>query len=219
MVQRRRIAVLGVLTVIALGYLLWFTPFLGVSTVEVVGVREVEADRVRSVADVPIDHPMVRVDTDRVAARVSELPGVAEADVSRSWPSTITITVTERRAVAYHESSGGVELVDSTGVLFEHLDAPPDGLPKLDLLDPGPAHDETRAVTAVLAALPTELFEQVVSATAVTPGSVELELTEERVVRWGDAEQNEYKAKVLDVLLTRKGSAYDVSSPELPTVS
>ena len=140
-VQRRRIAVLGVLTVIALGYLLWFTPFLGVSTVEVVGVREVEADRVRSVADVPIDHPMVRVDTDRVAARVSELPGVAEADVSRSWPSTITITVTERRAVAYHESSGGVELVDSTGVLFEHLDAPPDGLPKLDLLDQiGRAH-------------------------------------------------------------------------------
>ncbi len=63
------------------------------------------------------------------------------------------------------------------------------------------------------------MFEQVVSAGATTPGSVEFELVDDRIVRWGDAEQNAYKAKVLSVLLTREGTVYDVSSPELPTVS
>lgn len=219
MVQRRRIVALSVLTVLALGYLVWFTPFLGVSTVEVVGAHTVGADRVRAVAEVPVEHPMVRVDTDEVAARVARLPGVAEVDVSRSWPSTITISVTERRAVAYHDGREGIRLVDSTGVLYERLDTPPEGLPKLEVFDPGPVDDETRAVTAVLAELPAELFEQVVSAGATTPGSVEFELVDDRIVRWGDAEQNAYKAKVLSVLLTREGTVYDVSSPELPTVS
>jgi cell division protein FtsQ len=74
-------------------------------------------------------------------------------------------------------------------------------------------------VTTVLAALPAELADEVVAARASTPGAVEFDLADGRVVRWGDADQNTQKAQVLAVLLTREGEVYDVSSPELPTVS
>ncbi|WP_245267026.1 cell division protein FtsQ/DivIB [Saccharomonospora piscinae] len=218
-VQRRRIAALSVLTVITLAYLVWFTPLLGVSTVEVTGARAVGEQRVRAAADVPLDHPMLRLDTDAIAARVAALPGVAGVDVSRSWPSTVTVTVTERRAVAYHDGGDGIRLVDSAGVLFQRVEAAPEGLPRLEVLDPGPADDETTAATGALASLPAELAEQVVAVAATTAGSVEFELTGDRTVRWGDAEQNGYKARVLGVLLGQDGTVFDVSSPELPTVS
>ncbi|MER7116869.1 cell division protein FtsQ/DivIB [Saccharomonospora azurea] len=218
-VQRRRILLLGVLTVVTLGYLLWFTPFLGVSTVEVVGARTVAVQAVRSAAAVPEEQPLLRVDADEVAARVRELPDIATAEVTRSLPSTLTITVTERRAVAYHDDDRGIRLVDATGVPYKRVEEPPDGLPRLELFDPGPADDVTRTVTGVLASLPDELADQVVAARADTPGAVEFDFTDDRIVRWGDAEQNTEKAQVLAVLLTREGTVYDVSSPELPTVS
>ena len=81
--------------------------------------------------------------------------------------------------------------------------------------DDGP----TRAVTAVLAAIPEQLRTQVVAAGAVTPGSVELDLSNGKVVRWGDAGDIDRKAKVLAALLSQQGHTYDVSAPELPTVS
>ncbi|MEY7971103.1 cell division protein FtsQ/DivIB [Saccharomonospora xinjiangensis] len=217
--QRRRIALLSAVTVVALGYLVWFTPFLGVSTVEVVGVRTVSHAAVRSAAAVPVDHPLLRVNTDEVAARVGRLPGVATVDVARSWPSTLTITVTERRAIAYHEGGDGIRLVDVAGVPYKRVARPPEGLPRLEIPDPGPGDGPTRAVTGVLASLPSGLSGEVVAARATTPGDVELDLTGDRVVRWGDAHQNAEKARVLAVLLTREATTYDVSSPELPTVS
>lgn len=218
-VQRRRIALLSLVTVVALGYLLWFTPFLGVRAIEVVGTRTVSADAVRAAADVPEEHPLLRVDTAEVAARVSGLPDIATAEVTRSWPSTLTITVTERKPVAYHEGGEGIRLVDSGGVPYKRVSEPPEGLPRLELLAPGPADEATRAVTRVLSSLPAELADQVVAARATTPGDVEFDFTDDRIVRWGDAHQNRAKAEVLKVLLTREGTVYDVSSPELPTVS
>jgi cell division protein FtsQ len=217
--QRRRIVALSAVTVVGLGYLLFFTSFLGVSTVEVVGARTVAERDVLAAAEVAENEPLLRLDTDAVAERVATLPDIATATVERSLPSTVTITVTERRAVAYHDGDRGLRLVDAAGVPYKTVPEPPDGLPRLELFDPGPADDVTRAVTTVLAALPAELADEVVAARASTPGAVEFDLADGRVVRWGDADQNTQKAQVLAVLLTREGEVYDVSSPELPTVS
>jgi cell division protein FtsQ len=38
-------------------------------------------------------------------------------------------------------------------------------------------------------------------------------------VRWGDTGKTDRKAKVLAALLTQKGKIYDVSAPELPTIT
>lgn len=217
--QRRQVFALSVLTVLTLGYLLFFTSLVGVRSVEVVGARQVPAERVRELAAVPPRRPMLGVDTDAVAERVRTLPAVATVEVSRSWPTTIEIVVTERTPIGFYDTGERLYLVDRAGVVYKRIPEPIEGMPKLELPKVGPDDAATRAVASVLAGLPPQLRERVTIARADTPGSVELVLADGRIVRWGDAEQSERKAKVLAVLLTREGEVYDVSSPELPTVS
>ncbi|PRX46483.1 cell division protein FtsQ [Prauserella shujinwangii] len=217
--RRRWVAALSLLTVAGLAYVLLFTSLLGVRSVEVVGARTVNAERIREVARVPDRQPMLRVDTDAIRDRVATLNTVATVEVSRSWPSTLEITVTERTPIGFYDTGETLHLVDPAGVVYKRVDERPSGLPELTLPRVGPDDPATRAVTAVLSGLPPELADRVVSAGARTPGSVEFTLRGGKVVRWGDVTQAERKAKVLAVLLTRKGTTYDVSSPELPTVS
>lgn len=217
--RRRWIALLTVLTVAALVYLLYFTSFLGVGSVEVDGSSVVPADEIRAAAAVPDQRPMLLVDTDEIADRVNKLPGVASVDVSRSWPSTIEITVTERAPVAFFAGPGGLHLVDAAGFDYKTIPAKPPGLPELTLAHPDPGDAVTRSVMAVLTSLPPPLKAEITLVRAQTPGGVEFTLRNGKVVRWGDAGDPDRKAKVLAVLLTRAGHVYDVASPELPTVS
>ncbi|PXY19529.1 cell division protein FtsQ/DivIB [Prauserella muralis] len=217
--RRRWVALLTVLTVAGLVYVLFFTSLLGVRSVEVVGADSVPAERVRDVADVPDRRAMLRVDTDAIAERVATLPGIATVDVSRSWPSTIEIAVTERSPIGFYNDGEELYLVDGGGLVYKKVAQRPKGLPELKLAEVGPDDPATRAATSVLRAIPAQLRERVRVVRAETPGSVEFTLAGGKVVRWGDAEQSERKAKVLAALLTRQGTTYDVSAPELPTVS
>ena len=64
-----------------------------------------------------------------------------------------------------------------------------------------------------------QLKTQVTTVTADTPGDVRLTLSDGRVVKWGNAQDNARKAAVLAALLTRPGTTYDVATPDFPTVS
>ncbi|MBK1788381.1 cell division protein FtsQ/DivIB [Prauserella cavernicola] len=217
--RRRWVALLGLLTAAALVYILFFTSLLGVRSVEVVGTQSISADQVREVAKVPDRRAMLRVDTDEIADRVATLPGVATVDVSRSWPSTIEIAVTERTPIGFYNTGEALYLVDTGGVVYKQVGEPPEGFPELKLSEVGPNDPATSAVTEVLDSLPGQLRERVTVVRADTPGSVEFTLEGGKVVRWGDAQQTDRKAKVLAALMTREGKVFDVSSPELPTVS
>jgi cell division protein FtsQ len=213
---------LSVLTVIGLGYVLFFTSFLGVQSVEVIGAKSLTAAQVRATAAVPDHTPMLRLSTAAIGDRVAMMPGVATVEVSRSWPSTIQIIVTERQPIAFFDSGpggDGIHLVDGGGVVFKTVPNRPAGLAELKLPKVSADDPLTRAVTAVLGVIPQQLLKQVVTATAKTPGGVEFTLANGKTVRWGNAEQSDRKAKVLGALLTRDGKFYDVSAPELPTVS
>ncbi|RZQ63223.1 cell division protein FtsQ/DivIB [Amycolatopsis suaedae] len=217
--RRRWVAVLSVLAATGLVYLLLFTSLLGVRTVEVSGTVTVTPDQVRAAAQVPDRRAMLRLDTDEIRDRVLALPGVATADVSRSWPSTIEIAITERTPMGFYDTGKEIHLVDVTGTVFKQVQAKPEGLPELKLAKVGPDDPATRAVTDVFGRLPEALRKQVVVVEAKSPGSVELRLGDGKLIRWGDAQQSERKAKVLAALMTQPGQTYDVSSPELPTIS
>ncbi|MEV4599733.1 FtsQ-type POTRA domain-containing protein [Amycolatopsis sp. NPDC049253] len=221
-IRRRWVALLVVVTLVGLGYLLFFSSMLGVKDVAVQGAKTVSAEQIRGVAAVPADKPMLLVDVDGIRDRVAEMPGVATVDVSRSWPNTVEITVTERTAIAFFDSGpggDGVHLVDGGGVVFKTVKARPAGLPELKLPKVSADDPVTRAVTAVLGVIPQALLKQVTTATAQTPASVQFTLTDGKTVRWGDAGKTDRKAKVLAALLTQKGKVYDVSAPELPTIT
>ncbi len=81
--------------------LLYLSPFFDVENVTVTGVDSARAEVVRSVAGVSQGEAVIRVDTDAVARRVETLPWVVHAKVTRSFPDSVHIEVTERRVVAW----------------------------------------------------------------------------------------------------------------------
>jgi cell division protein FtsQ len=216
---RRWVAVLVVLALLGLTYVIMFTSLIGVRTVEVSGAREISAETVREAAAIELGTPMVRLETGEVARRVAELRRVSEVSVSRSFPTTVEIHVTERTPVAVGIDTDGVHLVDRTGADYATVRARPAGLPVLKVVKIAPDDRSTRAAVTVLGAIPDQLREKVVELSARSPGDVQLRLRNGRVVKWGDAEDNARKAAVLAPLLTRPGRTYDVATPDFPTVS
>lgn len=196
-----------------------FTPALGVHTVRVTGTHVLSAQRVRDAAGIEPGTPILRVDTTTVRDRVAGIPQVASVRVSRSLPFTVHIAVTERSPVAVFDSAEGVRLVDRTGLPYLTVPKAPPGLPRIDLPKISQKDPATHAVVTVLAALPDAFRARVASITASRQGDVRFALRDGKKVTWGTPEHSRRKAAVLKVLLTRKGTVYDVTSPDLPAVS
>lgn len=115
-------------------WLLYGSSWLRAERVRVTGTTVLTADEVRSAADVPLNTPMVAVDTAGIEHRLRErLPRIAKVDVSRSWPHTISLVVTERRPEAIVEEGGKFHEVDAAGVRFSTVSKRPKGVPVLEM--------------------------------------------------------------------------------------
>ncbi|MDQ3900653.1 MAG: FtsQ-type POTRA domain-containing protein, partial [Actinomycetota bacterium] len=220
--------VAGGLTVLAavggLAWVLLASSLFDARSVQVVGVQELSAEVVRTVAAVPLGTPMLRLDTGEIEARVAALPRVASVQVRWRLDGTVQIAVIERTPVAVVHRSSGVHLIDATGTDYATVPTAPPGLPELQVPKVGPRDARTAAALRVLTGLPSWLRVQVRSITATSPADVVLQLDNGRAgisreVRWGDTGQGDRKAAVLGPLLTQPGKIYDVSSPALPTIA
>lgn len=209
-------AVAAVLAV-TLGLVLYFTPIMAVRHTVVTGLAALTEEQVTAAAAVKPDTPLLQVDTDAVAERVATIRRVASARVQREYPSTLRITVVERVPVAAKDYPDGPHLFDRDGVDFA-TEPPPQGLPYLDVDNPGPKDPATQAALEVLLSLRPEVFSQVARVGAPSVAAVTLTLNDGREVIWGTTDRTEEKALKLGALLTQPGHTYDVSSPDLPTV-
>ena len=193
----------------------WFSSLLAVHQVSVVGLSDegelVGGQEVRSAASIPAGMPIARLDTASAQARVLELPWVASVEVRRAWPQDVVIAVTERSPVAVVMQGEERRGVDAEGNIFD----PPGGL---WLTDPIIRGDESAVAEAVKVAssLPADLERRVRVIQAVSVDDIRLELGNKSIVRWGNAQEAEFKAEVLRSLLPRRAQAYDVSAPSLP---
>jgi cell division protein FtsQ len=193
----------------------WFSSLLAVHQVSVVGLSDegelVGGQEVRSAASIPAGMPIARLDTASAQARVLELPWVASVEVRRAWPQDVVIAVTERSPVAVVMQGEERRGVDAEGNIFD----PPGGL---WLTDPIIRGDESAIAEAVKVAssLPADLEKRVRVIQAVSVDDIRLELGNKSIVRWGNAQEAEFKAEVLRSLLPRRAQAYDVSAPSLP---
>lgn len=217
--RRRAVALLTVLSLIALAYCVWFTPLFGVRTVDVRGTVVLTEDEVRTAAAIEPGSPLVRLDLKGIVTRVSAVPRVASVEVERSLPGTVRILIGERTPVGVVKVSDGMHLIDSTGKDYAVLSTAPPLVPELVLATPGHTDAATLAAVGVLNELPEKLRPEVQSVAATTGADVKVTLTQGRIVRWGSSAETPRKAAVLLVLLSRPGTTYDVSSPDLPTVS
>jgi cell division protein FtsQ len=179
------------------------------------GVHLLSVARVRATADISHGAPLVRLDTGAVARRVESIPEVSSAHVSVSYPSTVVITVDERVAVGYLAAGKSAILVDRTGAQFRTVSVAPHALPRFDLPVRPPGAAAGRAVATVAGSLTASVRAKLASIKATDPLSITLQLADGRTVRWGSAERCADKARVLPALLSRPGTSFDVSDPDV----
>lgn len=97
---RRMSYLVALLLSIAVAWALTRTALLDVDRVDVRGAEHSGVQAVRLVSGVDLGSQMFDLDSEEIATAVSVLPWVARVEVSRDWPGTVNIQVTERSAVA-----------------------------------------------------------------------------------------------------------------------
>ncbi|WGT48061.1 cell division protein FtsQ/DivIB [Tessaracoccus lacteus] len=220
-VRQRRRRVIGwsvggglLLLVVALVYAGWFSPWLTAQRVEVHGTSLLTPDEVAQAAEVEMGVPLLSQDLAAVRGRVAALPEVRDVTVGTQFPETVVINVTERAVVYQRARDGGVDWVDSDGIVFRHTDDP------TGVIQVETDTDDQRLladVATVVLALPDDVSAKVRSFQADAVDQIEFHISGGRTVVWGSADESELKAQVLTALLTVDASVYDVSAPLHPT--
>jgi len=225
--RRRRRAIIGtlaavaVLLVAALSAAIWL-PALQLQQVTVSGDEYVDQEQVRSSVETRLGHSVLLLPTSAVAEELTEVPGVRNAEVERRWPDGVHVTITERQPLAaVAQPDGSSAILDEEGV-----ELPPEAGEGATLvpLEIDPASDDpegaTEAMVEVLAGLPDPLRGSLVEVSAASRSDVTLSLSLEdggsKTVVWGDAQDAELKAEVVQVLVGEPGTVIDVSSPVAP---
>lgn len=197
-------------------WLLFFSSVVTVRDVSVDGNRTISPVRVRAVAKAPMGRQLARVDLAAIRARVETIPAVKSASVSRSWPHTVAITLTERTPVAVVDRGAGLQAVDADGVLFGSYDSKPGDLPMVETA-PDVKSEALAEAARVVTSLRPDINALVDRVEVESVDRIRLRLSGGKTVMWGSAEQSEQKAEVLAVLLERDANEIDVSVPGRPT--
>jgi cell division protein FtsQ len=225
--RRRRLrgvlyVIAAILVVAAVGAVVWLLGWSDVTRLQTVRVEGADgslAEQVAATADAPVGEQLIRIDTDAVAARVSELPELASVSVHRSWPHTLVLSVSQRVPVAAVEYDGSWWLVDISGVLFRPADDRLAELPVLEAPADADAAATRAAGVAVVTGLPGQVRDLVETVSAHSPADVRLTLSTGATVNWGGPSETAEKAEVLLALLAEDASGYDVSAPSRPAIT
>lgn len=187
--------------------------------VRVQGANEIApADQVLEVVAPLAGVPLLRLDTAALRQELLGIVGVRDVSIARDFPNGLTVTVQPRVPVATVREEGQYVLLDGDGVELARGDQPADGVPQVRV--PVGSEETAAALTAVLdvmAALPADILDQVLDASATSAHEIEFTLTSGATVVWGSAIDNALKARVLDTLLQLEANVYDVSAPLSPT--
>jgi cell division protein FtsQ len=202
--------------------------------VDITGASRASLDQIVAYADLPAGAPLLVADMARSEARIEAVPWVANAEITRDWPQSWTIAITERVPVAAAAGpDGSWLLVDVHGRVTEQLVgvAAPAGLLQVTLDPMAGAPGATilagqRDAVAVLSSLPPRLAAIVVAASVGPTGQVVMTLDaadgDDLTVRMGTA--TDFAAKVLSLVTlldageVPAGSTIDVRVAGAPAV-
>lgn len=215
----RRVLVLLALVALTVGgvWLVFFSSVTSVHDVEVTGVSVLSEDEVRAQAAVPLDVALATSDLDAVTARVEALAPVASVEVTRDWPDTVHVDITEREALAVVEWEGAWRGVDDDGVLFRSYEERPADLPLLEVRAATPASALAEAAT-VVKNLPAELLARVKTVQVGSIDAISMVLGDGTEINWGSADESADKVEVLTLLMQQKARVYNVQAPGRPTL-
>ncbi|MFF1690542.1 MULTISPECIES: cell division protein FtsQ/DivIB [unclassified Streptomyces] len=245
----RVLIVTGVALLLGAGtiWLLYGSQWLRVERVTTSGTAVLTPAQVRAAAAVPVDAPLISVDTGAIEDRLRrELPRIDSVEVTRSWPHGIGLKVTERKPVLIAENdangkngenregdsnAGKFVEIDTKGVRFATVRKAPRGVPRLELTP-----DQSAAAASLRRFGPDRLVREAVRVAGDLPPAVardtralrvrsyddvSLKLSGGRTVAWGSGEKGDTKATTLTALMKAapKARHFDVSVPTAPASS
>ncbi|MDQ0032049.1 cell division protein FtsQ/DivIB [Arthrobacter bambusae] len=222
--QRRTVlTVLAIVVALVAGIIVAavYSPVFAVRKVTVDGTKLLQAGSVQKALEPVKGKPLPQIDDAEIAALLKPLVQVRSVSTEARPPSELLVHIVERVPVALVKSGDNYSLVDVDGVqLGSTADPASAALPVID--GQGANQNLFKAITAVLATLPADVLAKMASASATSPDAVELKLTDGKTVVWGNADEKELKARVLEALLKAPANpkvpvnVYDVSAPRHP---
>ena len=211
--MKRKIIAVGLVAVIAgATYILGYSSFFTVSSVEVLGSsKAINTGIIKG-------QKLARVEPRAVATRLEKLNWIESVDISRNWINgKVVVELNQRTPIATYKN----QVIDSTGTSFVPQGAKPEGLIEIQA---GSSEDATKAVN-FFTQLPEELKSSLTVVKVRVSGAFVL-ITDNNgkklEIRWGTDSENELKLKVYKALIALPENAeikrVDVSAPHAPIV-
>ncbi|MFF2317110.1 FtsQ-type POTRA domain-containing protein [Arthrobacter sp. NPDC058097] len=223
---RRNIIVAACITAVLVAGLIAaaiYSPVLAVQSVSVTGTKLLKPAQVQAALKPLLGTPLPQVSDSEVDSLLKPLVQIKSVTTQAHPPSVLVVHVQERVPVALVKRGSEYMLVDVDGVKLGTT-ADPTSV-KLPVIDGGAGtigKDLFQATAEVLGALPANVLAKLSNASAKSVDAVELKLLDGQTVVWGNAEEKELKARVLEALLkvpadpANPVNTYDVSAPRHP---
>ena len=228
-----RVIALGCLLLASLAGLLWIytsTGVLNVKSVEVKGNEKLDSAYLESLSGITGDTHLLKMDVKAVEGALLSEPYVAAVDVSRRFPNTVVLEVTERQPSGFVFQNGRYNIVAQEGIVLESTDARPQGMVEIEglelpLLLPGVEVSDAdfATITSLIASMPPALREMAVTAGFMDGKGLYIESGDTMVI-YGDATELSRKNTIALLALTTLVGHYsgveyiDVSFPDHPVI-
>ena len=210
--KRSLIAGLVVALLAGSAYVLGYSTFFTVSSVEVIGsTRPLNTGIAKG-------QKLARVEPRAITTKLEKLDWVKSADVSRNWINgKVVVELTSRTPIATYEN----KVIDSTAASFVPQGIRPEGLIQIQAA----SLDDAKKAVNFLMQLPEELKSTLTVVKVRGSGALVL-ITQNNgkaiEIRWGSNSENELKLKVYKALIALPENAdikrVDVSAPNAPIV-
>ena len=105
--------------IIALIGCLLFTPIFNVRNIVIEGNEKTSADKIERISGIKKGENILKADTAKAALNIKSIPWIDSVTISRKFPNTITIKVTECKTSAYIKFSGNLIAIDKNGKILE----------------------------------------------------------------------------------------------------
>jgi len=215
---------LSAVAVIALAYLLGWSPLFTVDKVTITGSpNSAVQSEIAKISQVEIGQKLARVNPSSVERKVSQIPWIKDVSLSRNWVSgEVDISLTPRKPVAFfnaQESPG--QTIDLEGELFTLPGFSSADLAQISAKSPQSA----LKANELFIALPEDFRKRVTLMTATSTETFTFNTLykgREIRVRWGDSQEISLKISVIEKLLelpeNKSITLIDVVAPHAPIV-
>ena len=213
--KKFRALILLFVTFALLAWVLGWSSLLTVRTIQIEGIAPNSALKGKQLiaeSGIRIGEKMARAQVSALSELKAKYPKIESIALKRSWPSTITIVVKEKNAIATVYFNGAYQLYGEDGLPFARVATPPSDLPVIT----GRETAGIKAAVSIYRSLPADLASRVVTLTARTNDLIEFTIGKTRIT-WGSSDDSATKIKVLRVLLKTSAMKIDVSAPLSPT--